>query len=372
MRILLLNYEFPPLGGGAAPVTQNVAEALAKKGHTFDLITMGFEGLKEEEQIGNIHVYRIPCGRKRKEQSNALEMLRFLKPALKKGRELCKQNSYDLIHCHFIIPTGYAARKLSKEFSIPYILSCHGSDVPGYNPDRFQLLHKLLHPFWKKIIDDAKLVLAPSEHMRNLVLKHYPSEEKVKTIYWGMEKAPKPGRKEKTIIFAGRLFERKGAQHLIEAAKGMDLQGYEILIVGNGPMRKQLEESAKGSNVRFLGWLPRDKLLDLYSTASIFVFPSTQESFGMVVIEAMAAGMAVIAANDSALPEVVGDAGVLVEPKNSEAIRTALFGLISNPKKIKEFGEKARLRSKQFTWQKTAEAYDQVYQLARKQRISPT
>lgn len=361
MRILLLNYEFPPLGGGAAPVTLRLAEAL--KEHSFDLITMGFRGLAAEEQQGNIHIYRVDCGRKRKERSNVLEMARYIRQALKKGRELCRTKKYDLIHCHFIIPTGYVARKLNKEFSVPYIISCHGSDVPGYNPDRFEALHKILKPLWNRIIDDARIVLAPSQHLANLVLKNYRGKTPVKSVYWGMETIPKPSRKEKTIVFAGRLFERKGAQYLVEAVRGMDLKGYKVIIVGDGPMRRELEQKAEDDKrITFTGWMRRDKLLQLYAKSGIFAFPSTQESFGMVVVEAMAAGMAVVAANDSALPEVLGETGILVEPKNTESIRKALEDLISHPKKMKELGAKARKRAMNFTWKKAAQKYQEIYQ----------
>src|SRR3989338_5663523 len=121
MHILLLNYEFPPLGGGAAPVTKSLALELGKRGHTFDLITMQYEGLPQEEQEGPIHIHRTPCRRKRKELSTTTEMLSFLRPAYKKAEELIHKKKYDLIHAHFIIPTGILAWRLSKKYHIPYI-----------------------------------------------------------------------------------------------------------------------------------------------------------------------------------------------------------------------------------------------------------
>jgi glycosyltransferase involved in cell wall biosynthesis len=365
MRVLLLNYEFPPLGGGAAPVTLHLANALAKHGHTFDLVTMGFDGLPAEERIGPINVHRVKCRRAKKELSTTLEMLSFLGPAKRKAEELIRANNYDLIHAHFILPTGVIARQLSKTHHIPYIISTHGSDIPGFNTDRFQLLHKLLLPYWRMIVRDATLVLTPSENLRELVLKSWNGvPDHIKAVHWGIDFPPASKvKRESRIVFAGRLFERKGAQFVVEAASRMNLKGWEIAIVGDGPLRAQLEEQAKENpSIKFYGWMPREKLLELYSRSKIFAFPSSSESFGMVIAEAMAAELAVVTSNTSACPEVVGDTGILVPPKDANALRAALESLIANPNRVEELGKKARARAlKEFTWEQCAEAYNNVY-----------
>src|SRR3989338_8522686 len=268
LRILLLNYEFPPLGGGAAPVTRDLANALARQGHSFDLVTMGFRGLLEQEQVGAITVYRVPCIRRRKEMSTTLEMLSFLLPAWKKANELLQKNNYDLIHAHFIIPTGLLALLLSKKHKIPYILSSHGSDIPGYNPDRFGLLHKLLLPIWRVIVINSSVALTPSESLRKLILKFWRGNpEKIKAINWGIDIRSAPtARKENRIVFAGRLFERKGCRYVVEACKNIDLNGWEVAIVGDGPQRQELEKLAgRNAAIKFYGWLSREKLQALYS-----------------------------------------------------------------------------------------------------------
>lgn len=164
-------------------------------------------------------------------------------------------------------------------------------------------------------------------------------------------------------MFAGRLFERKGAQYLIDAVKLLGLTDWEVAIVGDGPMRSSLEAKAKGhSNIKFYGWISREKLQQLYATSKIFVFPSTAESFGMVIAEAMAAEMAVITSNDSACPEVVGNAGILVPPKDSASIAKALKELIEKPARITTLGKAARKRVlDKFTWERCAEQYDKIY-----------
>jgi glycosyltransferase involved in cell wall biosynthesis len=365
MRVLLLNYEFPPLGGGAAPVTEHLSKALGKSGHSFDLVTMGFRGLPAEEKVGPIHVYRVPCRRKKKELSTTLEMFSFLRPAWKKANALIAKNKYDLIHCHFIIPTGVIAWRLSKKHGIPYIISTHGSDIPCYNPDRFQLMHKLLLPFWRTIVRNAKRVLTPSESLRQLVLKSWNgSQDKIKAIHWGIDISPAPkGKKENRIVFAGRLFDRKGAGTLVDAALKMNLNGWEVAIVGDGPQRAELEAKSKGNaHIKFYGWMPREKLQKLYEQSRIFAFVSTAESFGLVLAEAMAAEMAVITSNETACPEVVGDAGIIIPAKDPEALRETLESLMSDAKKIAALGKLGRKRVLEtFTWEKCAKEYDLIY-----------
>jgi glycosyltransferase involved in cell wall biosynthesis len=370
MRILLLSYEFPPLGGGGGVVVKQLCEQLHKDyGHTFDLVTMHYKGLPKEEQVGPIHVYRVPCSRAKKELCTVPEMLSYLIPAFMKAEALAMTNTYDLAHVHFILPTGNLGVALKLINRLPYIISTHGSDMPGFNPDRFALVHKLLRPFWNFFISNANMVLTPSESLRSLLLQSWKgAKNKIKAIHWGIDIPPTPKKKVNRILFAGRLFDRKGAQYLIEAVKLLKLKDWDVGIVGDGPMRQALEKAAKGyKNIQFYGWLPRKQLQKLYAESRIFVFPSTSESFGMVLAEAMAAEMAVITSNTSACPEVVGDAGMLVHPKDAHAIATALKSLIDDPQRIVALGKKARKRVlAHFTWEQCAKQYDQLYRSIKK------
>ncbi|MBI4150519.1 glycosyltransferase family 4 protein [Candidatus Woesearchaeota archaeon] len=365
-HVLLLSYEFPPLGGGGGVVVKHLCETLHKQyGHTFDLITMGYKGLPKEEQQGPIHVYRVPCKRAKKELCTTPEMLSYLVPALLKAEQLAFTKHYDIAHVHFILPTGNLGIALKLLNRIPYIISTHGSDLPGYNPDRFKLLHVLLKPVWSLFIRNAKLVLTPSESLRSLLLASWNgSPAKVKAIHWGIDIPSAPRKKTNRILFAGRLFERKGAQYLIEAVKLLKLKDWDVTIVGDGPMRQELEKQAKGyANITFTGWLPREKLQKLYAISKIFVFPSTAESFGMVIAEAMAAEMAVITSNDSACPEVIGNTGMLVPPKDARKIADALKALIAHPAEITRLGKLARKRVlEKFTWEQCARQYNKLYQ----------
>jgi glycosyltransferase involved in cell wall biosynthesis len=150
---------------------------------------------------------------------------------------------------------------------------------------------------------------------------------------------------------------------LLDALAGLDLEGWEIVVAGDGPMLPDLQEQARrlGLPVEFTGFLPWEKLQYYYATSEIFVFPSLRESFGMVLLEAMAAGNAIVATDDTGIAEVVGDAGILVPPGDVGAIRAALIRLIAEPEL------RARLRSQSlqhiedFSWDAILAQHLSVY-----------
>lgn len=162
-----------------------------------------------------------------------------------------------------------------------------------------------------------------------------------------------------------RLFEFKGFQYFLEAIKDIDVD-YEINIVGEGPYKETLVQKAKDLKVKvnFIGWLDNTspELKNLYETSSIFVFPSIAENFPTVLLEAMAAGCAIITTDDSGCPEVVGDAALLVRPKNSEDIMSALGRLITDDKLRNELLFNSRKRvQKNYTWEKVSKHYINIY-----------
>ena len=357
----MLNYEYPPLGGGAAPVTQSLSEELVRLGHVVDVVTMGFKGLKREEEINGVNIYRVPSIRKEQSVCQTHEMLSFCISAYRFLPKLLKQNKYDINHTHFIIPSGILSYLNRKK--LPYIITCHGSDVPGYNPDRFGLQHKLLKPIWNEIVKNASCITSPSSYFKDLILKA-GNYNKVEVIPNGIHSDDFiPKEKEKKILIVSRLFERKGVQYVIDVMK--DIKSYELVICGTGPYKEQLDHQIKKSglkNVHLLGYVSPERLKKEYETSSIFVFPSSAESFGVVLLEAMASGCAIITSDVTGCPEVVGDTALLVKPKSSEAIEKALIKLIENDGLREKLGVSARRRvEKKFTWNVIAKKYLDVY-----------
>lgn len=380
MRILILNYEFPPIGGGAAPVAYCIAKELVKKGNQVDVVTMGYKGLPAHEKKDGMNIYRVKCLRKSKAICNSFEMLTYVVHAFFFCRKLLKENSkknkkYDLNHTHFIIPTGIVSYLLKKLNKLPYIITSHGSDVPGYNPDRFQLQHILLKPFWKRIIRNSERIITPSDYLQNLIKKSIDFR-RIKTIPNGVYMQDfRPGKKKKSILMVSRLFPRKGFQHAIKAMRGTGIdRKYAVNIVGDGPMLGELKRLSKELNVRvkFWGWLDNNskELKKLYAESSIYILPSSKENSSIALLEAMAAKMAIITTNISGCPETVGDAAMLVRPESPEDIRKALLKITNDESLEKELQEKAYKRVKDnFTWEIIVEGYLKEYKGVMKNKV---
>lgn len=361
MKILMLNYEYPPLGGGGAPVTKDLAIRLVGQGHSVDVVTMSFKGLQRYQNDEGVNVYRVPSIRQSQAVCRTHEMLTYVISAFFFSLRLIRKNSYDLIHTHFIFPTGIVAYFLKRVAKIPLIITAHGSDVPGYNPDRFKIIHRFLKPIWKRIVKEADAVTCPSQFLKKLIRDNCELDIEVIPNGFAAELF-KEKQKEKKILILTRIFKRKGIQYFLEAVKDMDID-WEINIAGDGPYLDALKEQARAIKrpINFLGFVKGETLRNLYETSSIYVFPSEREDFPVVLLEAMNAGCAIITTNATGIPEVVGDAALLVNPRDPDGIKKSLEIFMNNDILRKQYAEKARERAKKFNWQDILSQYNKLY-----------
>jgi glycosyltransferase involved in cell wall biosynthesis len=347
----MLNYEYPPLGGGASPITRALAESLSAAGHDVDVVTMGFLGLQPFEQHGRVYIHRVPALRRSPFRAITMEMLSYVMAALIRSMVLTRRNHYDIIHAHFIIPTSMVSVPLKLLRGIPTVTTIHGSDIPGYNPDRFKRGHIVLAPMWHWLVRNIDAIISPSHYLGNL-LRH-SAHAPVDIIPYGFTPPPQGKRpRRKRILAASRLFRRKGTHLLLDALAELDLEGWEIVVAGNGPQLQPLQEQAHrlGLPVEFPGFLQREDLQALYESSEIFVFPSMRDNFPVVLLEAMSAGCAVITSDVSGMPEVVGDSGLLVPPGDTAALRQAVQQLVNDPALCREMGTQAQQRIQRFSW----------------------
>lgn len=348
MRILTLTCEYPPVGGGGATVCQVLAQALARAGHEVDVLTARMPGLADEEWIGGVRVVRANGWRRHRHYSTTLEQASFMLPMLRRGQALAAERAYDLVHGHFIVPTGVIARRLAHRHGIPYVITAHGSDVPGYNPDRFALVHRLIGPAWRGVLHEAAAITSPSAFVRRLIRTQVDvAVDVIPNAFDAVAVSAVPKRRR--VLAVTRLIERKGIQHLIAALAGLG-RDVECVIAGDGPQRAELERQAQavGLPIRFTGFLDRHALQALYASANIFVLPSSRENFPMVLLEAMNAGCAVITTTHPGCAEVVGEAALKVPPDDSVALRTALATLLDHPAQARALASAGRERASSF------------------------
>lgn len=365
MNILFLNYEFPPIGGGASPISYEIAEGYAKRGHKVTVVTMGFGDLPNYEEMNGIKVHRIACGRAKKEMCTPPEMLRFIPKAKAFLKQHLAENQYDVCHNHFSIPTGIIARWVNDKYGIPFINTSHGSDIPGYNNDRFKFLHLFTGPILKYVLSKSSGNFSGSQYLANLANRNVAPPIAYKVIREGFyPDLFEPKEKRKTILSTGRLLRRKGFQYLIEAVSAEDI-GYEVHICGDGPMMDELKNLTQKSKTKivFHGWINNQSVeyKELLETASIYSLVSAKENASKSLLEAQSAGCAVITSNVAGCPESVGDAGIAIEPENAELLRKTILDLVNHPEKIEKYGKLARNRILSvYNWDKLIEQYEEV------------
>jgi len=171
------------------------------------------------------------------------------------------------------------------------------------------------------------------------------------------------------VGYVGRLEARKGVGVLIDAAA--DVAGAELVIVGDGPDRAafdaQIARRSLAGRARIEGYTTQDRLPEVYRRFDVLVVPSLEtpgwiEQFGRVAVEAMAAGVPVVASDSGSLPEVLGDAGVLVRPGDDGALAAALTELRDDPGLRAALSEAGSRRAEHFSWGATAERQKAMYE----------
>jgi L-malate glycosyltransferase len=377
MRVLMTSYEFPPIGGGGSAVVAGLSRELVASGHEVDLVTMSFRGCPREDVVDGVRVHRVPCLRRAKHNCSAPEALTYVAGALPVIRRLLSRQHYDVMHAHFILPDGLLAWRVWRETGLPYVITAHGTDVPGYNRHRLRLAHRLVRPLWKRVVQGASRIISPSEILEQLVLAQRPGVRKTVVIPNGLQVGEYvPRAHGSRILVVTRMLERKGVQYVLDSLAESPVEP-EVHIVGDGPFLPELRRKAEElhSPARFWGWLDNrsPQLRELYQSAGIFVFPSEAENFPIVLLEAMAAGLAIITTEGTGCAEVVGDAGLLVPVRDSKAISLALRRLIDNPELRRSLGAAARRRiEERFTWAAVARRYVEEYGQHLPNGVSPT
>jgi len=348
MHILILSHEYPPVGGGAGASCSLLAEQYVRAGHDVHVLTMGWADLPTTETVQGVHVQRQPCGRKRWEMASPLEGLKWAWRAWNAARRLHRDTPFDVVHAHFIMPAGIVARWMWQRFGIPYFITPRGSDVPGYNRERLKLAHWLARPWWKSIVRDAAKVLSPSASLLELIQAQVP-DVRATVIPNGVKiDRFRPGVKEQRILLCSRLVERKGFQYFLQGVRDLELPGWQIDLVGSGPYEETLKSLAKQCRVP-VNWHGRienhdPRLVDLHARATIYVMPSERENCPVSILEGMTSGCAVITANVTGNPEVLGDTGYLVPPRDAAALSNAIQTLTADAARCQTLGQAAQAR----------------------------
>jgi glycosyltransferase involved in cell wall biosynthesis len=367
MRILILNSEYPPIGGGAGNASAHIAAQFDRMGHIVAVVTSRFGALPHREQKGNVTIHRIPGLRRRQDRSNPLEQVVFIFSASLWTMRLIPRFKPHATLAFFGVPSGAVAWLIKKIFHIPYVVSLRGGDVPGFRPYDFRIYHKLVAPFLRIIWRNAVAVVANSNGLRQLA-NTFDSRFEIPIIPNGidLDSYQSTGRDWTfpRLLSVGRIVHQKGLDLAMHALGGLTELDWEWHIAGDGPQMPVLQSLAKGlgigDRVHFLGWQSREGLMKCYQEANVFLFPSRHEGMPNAMLEAMASGLPVVASCIAGNEELVvdGETGYLVPSEDIESLQAALKQLLIDPALREQMGRASRQHVEaNYSWESTAQQY---------------
>lgn len=374
MKILLLNYEFPPLGGGAGRATYHLADHLARLGHMVHVLAPKAKHRRSVVAVDGFKIFPVTSIRKSVHDCGFRGALSYVAAAAREVSNLALQYRYDILHYFFCLPTGLLTLFPGAHRKIPYIISLRGSDVPHYDVynRRLEIAHFCLSPLTRHVLKRARRVIAVTNSLKATAHQTFP-QQKISVIPNGVDDElfkPKPpgdvGGPLKLVCVA-RLVPRKGIQHLLAALTDFENGAIALSIFGTGShatwLKNRCRELGLQDCVTFHGYTPRLQLAKHLAASDVFVLPSLAEAFGNVFAEAMACGLPVIGTTIGGIPDLVqAKNGILVTPGDVGEIRTAIRQLSESPNLRKQMGAANRLKIiNEYAWQRIAERFLSVY-----------
>ncbi len=371
LRILMVNYEFPPIGGGAANANLCILKEMAAIGGVnIDLVTAFVgSGTVVEELSPSIRIHKVGIGKQNLHHWRKTEVLCWLFKANGVYKRLLKENRYDLAHAFFAFPSGLFCWLSRKK--LPYIISLRGSDVPGYN-DTLGLDYFLLSPLFKCIWNNATSVVANSKGLAELAAKFTPSlaidviPNGVSLSDYGRMRANR-GDDVFRLLAVGRLVNRKRIDCVIEAMSILAQRGINarLDIAGDGVLADKLKDLAASlkvaDRVNFMGVVEKSDMPAIYAAADVFVMCSEHEGMSNAVLEAMAAGLPIITSACEGIDELVADNGIVIKDVSPKTVADAVERLYNDTSLRNFMSGKSKERASLFSWRSVAGAYIDKY-----------
>ncbi|MBI3932535.1 MAG: glycosyltransferase [Acidobacteria bacterium] len=394
MRVLMVTSSYPKFPGDVtAPFIESIARGVAARGHAVDVLLPHHPDLRrgEDEPIRFFPYRYAPSdGLCLWGYAQSLEadvrvrrevylLAPFVALSLRNrlGR-LLEATRYDVVHVHWVVPSGVLVAGVLRARSIPWVLSLHGSDV--FVAER----SRLLRPPAGDALREAGAVTACSADLHARAVALGAGAERVRTVPYGVDveafspEARTGGvrgrlgvpREAFFVLAVGRLVEKKGFRYLVEAAARTG--GVRVVIAGEGDLRGALEEEARrlAAPVGFAGALDRATVAAALAEADAVVVPSVVDAAGNVdglpntLLEALAAGRAVVATRVAGIPDVVrdDDNGLLVPEKDPHALAEALRRLVREPETRERLAREARRTAvERLSWDAACRAFEECY-----------
>ncbi|MCG3140317.1 MAG: GDP-mannose-dependent alpha-(1-6)-phosphatidylinositol monomannoside mannosyltransferase [Anaerolineae bacterium] len=375
MRILMLDNEFPPLGGGMGTTHEALLKQFAPRAELeIDVITAALGKESQSEQFAErIRLWKVPVNNRNLHHSSNRELIAYTLQALPLALKLQRAQPYDFCFAWSALPAGFIARMVEWRTGLPYMVWVSGPDIPGFE-QRYARLYPLLWPLLKTTWRHAKPLIAKCKQEVDMIHACDPNIP-VHIIPNGVDLnsfspgAPVPDDGPLKLICVARLIERKGQRHLIQAVQALVACGMDVTLdlVGTGDALPQYQKLASDlgimERVNFAGYVSRQEIPQWYAAAHVFVLPSYNEGMALAALEALGAGLPLVLTRTGGTEELAqaGENGYIFEWGDVDALAQHLKRLAQDRELTRKMARASRARAKRFSWPKIAAEYIELF-----------
>lgn len=380
MKILVLSYEFPPVGGGGGRVAEEVALALVARGHEVRVHSARLAGQPKSETHDGLTIHRTYGWRRSADRCSVAEMALYIVSSILPATRLAMAWRPDVVHAHFAIPTGPIATVIEFLTGIPYVITGHLGDVPGGVSSQtdgwFRWLGALARPVWSRAAD----VTGVSGHVCGLIEQAYlrtahriPNGIQLEAV----DTPPRPAGRPRRLLFAGRFNPQKNVPFLIEVLAELRTRDWTADLFGDGAdyaaVCAMLRSHGLENRVILHGWQAPAIVESHMRSADVLLLPSLSEGFPVVAAKAQGYGLAVLASDIDGVRELIdnGVNGILCPVNDRTAFVTALDRLLEDDTWLVTLKAGAKARAPEFALDRIVDRYEAVLSAASKAGRSP-
>jgi len=390
LNICFVSPEYFPISGGTGAYVYYLSRQLQKLGYNVHVVAR--HSVDSTDTVDGVNVNYV-----RGVGNPVTRYWRFARSASKKLKELDRKSGFDIIHANLPLVPSFAVPSESANALVSTVHSTWKGEAEAIkhggrrklNPNEKLMLrfNSLLRSYEKRLMRRSDALVAVSLYTRNELTELYDiDEEKIHVIYNGVDtKKFKPTRnrvglrlelgleeEQRIILCVGRLYYRKGITILLKSIPEVvqKFRDAKFVISGKGfkkneeYLRKLAEKLKIEKYVAFLGYVPDEKLPDLYAASDIFVLPALYENFPFAILEAQSTGLPVISTKVGGIPEFLTDNknGLLVDPGDSKQLAQRIMVLLGDPVLAEELGGRGRrLVEEKFAWPLITEKVVELY-----------
>jgi glycosyltransferase involved in cell wall biosynthesis len=362
VRLLFINYEYPPVGAGAATATADMARSAVRHGHHVTVLTAAYGGNAGWAEESGILLRRVASRRRRADRSSVGEMASFVARAALALPWVARRSRAQACIVFFSLPCGPLGLLFRALTGGPYVVSLRGGDVPGTEP-QLARMHRWLRPLRRLALSRAAAVVANSPGLAKLSQDADPVAVAMIPNGVDLERfqpGPAPPAEPFHFLFVGRLNAQKNVDLLLAATAELRRGApppFRLSIVGDGPLAPALHERADALGLQDLitweRWLPRERMPAVYRSAHCLVNPSHYEGMPNVVLEAMACGVPAIVSDVAGNRDVVesGANGIVVAHDSRGELVDAMSRVLRERERLAALGRRARaLARERHSW----------------------